>query len=72
MEPPLTLETLRSAASPDRSIQEGAPTRGGERRPFRLASDGFRVIEAGISQLEGRLALQGVPVPEPLLGVGVR
>ena len=46
--------------------------RAANRRLFRLVAEVLRAIEADRDlPPEPRLALQGLPVPEPLLGVGV-
>src|SRR5712691_6667307 len=49
-----------------------ARDRAANARLFRLVAEVLRAIAAEVFHAGRRVAVQGVPVPEPLLGVGVR
>lgn len=64
--------TLTKTKQPELHRYWTARDRAANARLFRLVAEVLRAIAAEVFHAGRRVAVQGVPVPEPLLGVGVR
>ncbi len=68
----LPFDVLTKTKQPELHRYWMARDRAANARLFRLVAEVLRAIAAEVFHAGRRVAVQGVPVPEPLLGVGVR